>query len=46
MLDCQTGNVKIQIDNTPDFYVDLTESDEFNRLDLSQDRQTELKKVE
>jgi acetolactate decarboxylase len=46
VLECLIKNVKIEIDYTSKFYLVLPESDSFYELDLTRERQEEVKKVE
>ncbi len=46
LLECQTQSVHIQIDYSERFYMELPDSDEFYNINLEQDKQEELGKVE
>lgn len=46
LLECQMQSVKIEIDYTSEFYMVLPESEEFYKVDLVEEKSTELKKVE
>ncbi len=46
LLECWMRDVKIEIDNTSAFYMVLPETGGFHEVNLSEDKQAELEKVE
>jgi hypothetical protein len=46
VLECTLGQVKISVDDTPHFYLDLPRAQEFQAAVLETDRRSELNKVE
>jgi acetolactate decarboxylase len=46
VLELQMQNARVELDNTPEFYMALPQSREFYQLDLTKGKQTELDKVE
>ncbi|GAB3175728.1 alpha-acetolactate decarboxylase [Telluribacter humicola] len=46
VLTCTLGKVKLSIDNTSAFHMELPATSTFQRVDLTQDKQDELEKVE
>ena len=46
LLECRMEDVKIEIDDTSRFYMVLPESGEFHEVDLTEDKQAELEKIE
>lgn len=46
LLACRMKDVKIEIDYTSEFYMVLPETGEFHEVDLGEDKQAELEKVE
>ncbi len=46
LLECQTENIRIQIDYTSNSYLELPESEEFYKAELSKENRVALEKVE
>jgi len=46
LLECELQNVRIEIDYTSEFYMLLPQSSEFYKVDLEEEKQRELEKVE
>ena len=46
LLECQIGNVKVDVDYTSEFYMALPKKGEFYKANLAEDKQAELEKVE
>lgn len=46
VLDCRINKVKVEIDYTDKFYVQLPQGNEFYNVDLTQEKKSDLEKVE